>query len=269
MVKCSTIKRKAQTLRLIGRELTALLRRRLPAQVCGVQLGRLLGPARRVRVTPLSKDDKVRLRGEQVLLDSQYLSRNYDQADERSRAACMLYFLHELIHLAQGIGAKKTVRGIRSAGAEHTLLHCDLHADHGAAGLLHRLIPEWSVPFLKDVQGYALAAFPSTAGHTDGAKQRKRLRVLAIRADYWARQLGMVTEGRQAGYLFVEYAQPRGPLLLYRSGPPLTLLGTVRLRPQEVAILDRASQPGKPLPMSGLDHLLIGILRRQQPPQQT
>lgn len=248
-------------------ELTALLRRPAPRTVCGVRLLQLLGRARRVTLAVLPHEDKVQLSGEQVLLDSRYVGTVYDPTDERRRADCALYFLHELTHLAQGIGQKAMVRRLRGTGGEQTLLHCDLHADHVAAGLLHRLQPHWSVPFLKEVQGQSLCAFPATVRHTKAAQQRKRMRVIAVRADYWARRLGLLAAERiEDGYLYVEYTKPKGALLLVRSGPPLAVLGEVRLGVAEVAALERVNNPRRPLPLSELDELLIHTLRRLRRP---
>ncbi len=244
-------------------ELTALLRSRLPRNVCGVDLRRLIGPAREVHLTSLPHEDKVQVESARILLDHRYVSATYDASDEGRRAACALYFLHELIHLAQGIGPKAMVRLLRRAEGEQTLLHCDLHADHIAAAVLHRHIPGWSVPFLKDVQGLSLAAFPATKRHTPHAQRRKRMRVLAVRVDYWARRLSLIPAARvEAGYLFVEYTRPRGAMLLFRSGPPLTLIGEVRLGPGTVSELDQVNSPATPLPLSRLDEILIGTLRR-------
>lgn len=255
-------------LTILCQELTALLRRPAPRTVCGVRLLQLLGRARRVKLAVLPHEDKVQLSGEQVLLDSRYVGTVYDPTDERRRADCALYFLHELTHLAQGIGQKAMVRRLRGTGGEQTLLHCDLHADHVAAGLLHRLQPHWSVPFLKEVQGQSLCAFPATVRHTKAAQQRKRMRVIAVRADYWARRLGLLAAERiEDGYLYVEYTKPKGALLLVRSGPPLAVLGEVRLGVAEVAALGRVNNPRRSLPLSQLDELLIHTLRRLRRPR--
>ena len=254
-------------LTLLCQELSELLRRRAPRSLCGVRLAQLLGQARKVELAVLPHEDKVQLCGDQVLLDSRYVSDVYDPTNERRRADCALYFLHELTHLAQGIGQKAMVRRLRGTGGEQTLLHCDLHADHVAAGLLHKLQPQWSVTFLKDCQGQSLSAFPATVRHTKAAQQRKRMRVIAVRADYWARLLGLLPAGHiEDGYLYVEYTQPKGALLLVRSGPPLAVLGEVRLGAADVAALDRVNNPLDPLPLSALDDLLIRTLSRLRRP---
>jgi len=250
-------------------ELTQLLRcSRMPRIVCGVRLPKLLGAARKVELAVLPHQDKVQIRSTEILLDSRYVGAAYNPADERRRVDCILYFLHELTHRAQGIGQKSMVRLLRGTGGEHTLLHCDLHADHVAAGLLHRLAPQWSIPFLKDVQGQSLSAFPVTASHTPAAQERKRMRVIAVRADYWARLIGLLPEGRiEDGYLYVEYTKPKGALLLVQSGPPLAVLGEVRLSKTDVAALQRVNNPRNPLPLSSLDELLKRALRRLHPPR--
>jgi hypothetical protein len=243
-------------------ELSALICS-LPRRVCGVDLRLLLGPARKVHLAALPDDDKVKVERQRILLDPCYVTSVYDAGDEARRAACALYFLHELTHLAQGIGPKAMVRLLRRADGEQTLLHCDLHADHVAAAILHRAVPRWSVPFLKDVQGHALAAFPATRRHSPKAQHRKRMRVLAVRADYWARRLGLIAAERAGdGYLFIEYTRPHGAMLLFRSGPPLTLLGEVRLGPGMVMVLEQVNAPGASQSLAELDDVLIGALLR-------
>lgn len=251
----------SRKLQVVEAELSRFLNR-LPKKICGIPLARITGSARQVKVERLTNNDKVRLNNEEIVLDSRFVATSYHYSEERSRAACVLYFLHELLHVAQGIGAKATVRAMRSAGAEHTLLHYDLQTDHLAAKLLHRMEPTWSVAFLKDVQGYALTAFPTTRKHKEAAQRRKRLRMLSIRADYWARRLGLLQEDQHDGYLHIEYRQPRGLLLLFRVDSLRKRLGTTRLSQATVAKLERVAAPNAALPLSELDDLLVNILSR-------
>jgi|JI9StandDraft_1071089.scaffolds.fasta_scaffold04576_9 hypothetical protein len=255
-----------QAMSSLCRELTELLNDRLPRRACGVHLQQIIQGARKVCLASLTHQDKVQVRGNRILLDRRYVSTAYDASDERRRAVCALYFLHELIHLAQGIGPKSMVRLLRRAEGEQTLLHFDLHADHVAAMILHRARPQWSLQFLKDVQGHALCDFPATHRHSLVAQRRKRMRVLAVRADYWARRIGLIDEERVGdGYLFLEYTRPRGSMLLFRSGPPLSLLGEVRLGVRDVSAIERVNFPAAPLPQSKLDEILLRALRRLRP----
>ena len=92
------------------------------------------------------------------------------------------------------------------------------------------------------------------------------MRVLAVRADYWARRIGLIDEERVGdGYLFLEYTRPRGSMLLFRSGPPLSLLGEVRLGVRDVSAIERVNFPAAPLPQSKLDEILLRALRRLRP----
>jgi len=225
---------------------------------------------RQFEIVALSHEDKVQIVGDKVMLDSDYVSRTYDMHDERRRADALMYVLHELIHLDQGIGAKSTVRRLRRAGGEHSLLHADLSADHVAAALLHHLAPRWSTAFLTDVQGSSLASFPSTGRHTKAALHRKRLRLLALRTDYWVQRLGLLPERSTHGYVYVEHTKAKdsqkfGDLSVLLSGPPVSVIGTTRLNPTESAALERVSLPSNPLPLSELDEVLVRTLRRLQP----
>lgn len=80
----------------------------------------------------LDHEDKVRIRGRSVLVASEYpfevVARYGDT--EKTRADVGLYLLHELVHLAQGIGPKRTIGELHESGAEHLILGFDLEADH-------------------------------------------------------------------------------------------------------------------------------------------
>lgn len=88
-------------------------------------------------------------------------------------ALCVLYFLHELIHLQQGIGELETVQIVRSTGAEMTLMHLDLSADHAACLLTNTAFPRWDLLWLKNLTGRSLSAFPASTFHTQAARHRK------------------------------------------------------------------------------------------------
>ena len=253
-------------------ELTQLFNQPLPATIYGVRIRKLLGAVRTFGCANLRCEDKVRIDGSHVVLDLEYVSRTYDPSDERRRADAILFVLHELVHLiAQGIGAKETVRKLRRAGGETSLLHADLCADHIAAALLHRLAPQWSLAFLRDVQSMSLTSFPSTDRHTAAARRRKRMRMLALRADFWARRLGLISDRAADGYIYLEHGQGSrrfGDLSVLLQGPPVAVLGTARLGTKEAAALERVTAPSKPLPLSRLDDLLVHALRRLSTPVQ-
>jgi hypothetical protein len=247
-------------------ELNALFKQKLPSELYGVKIRDLLGSVRSFEYAALSNEDKVVIKGDRVILDNEYVSKVYDPADERRRADAILYVLHELVHHAQGIGAKTTVRQLRRSGGEQSLLHADLTADHVAAFLLRHLAPQWSIAFLKDVQGTSLASFPVTDRHSPPAQQRKRLRLLALRADFWARRLGKLSERPGTGYVYIEHTRSLRDLSVLLSGPPISVIGTARLGPKESSLLERVGSPSAPLPLSALDDVLVRELQRLKPP---
>lgn len=260
-----------RNLKSLCTELTSLFAKPLPVNVCGVKFRKLLGDVRTFEWANLPSEDKVRIEGSRVVLDPEYVSRTYDPADERRRADAILFVLHELVHLtAQGIGAKETVRKLRRADGETSLLHADLCADHTAAVLLHRLAPHWSLAFLRDVQSMSLASFPSTARHSNAACRRKQMRMLALRTEFLARRLGMMSAREVGGYIYVEHgnrSRKFGDLSVLLYGTPVRMIGTARLGAKDVFALKRVAAPSKPLPLSTLDDVLADALRRLRAPK--
>lgn len=143
-------------------------------------------------------------------------------------AAGVLYVVHEVVHLIQHIGDKTDVARLRSTGAETTLMHVDLGADHVAAIVTNVLVPEWSITFLTDVIGRSLAAFPTEAHHTTAARSRKGHRLVGARLDFFARDQGLLPVDADQ-YAFAEYGPSGGNIVLMRSGPPWGLLGVSSL----------------------------------------
>jgi len=87
--------------------------------------------------------------------------------------------------------------------------------------------------------------------------------MLALRADFWARRLGLISDRAADGYIYLEHGQGSrrfGDLSVILYGPPVAVLGTARLGTKEAAALERVTAPSKPLPLSGPDDLLVHAL---------
>lgn len=159
-------------------------------------------------------------------------------------ALCVLYFLHELIHLQQGIGELETVQIVRSTGAEMTLMHLDLSADHAACLLTNTAFPRWDLLWLKNLTGRSLSAFPASTFHTQAARHRKAARLVSIRLDYLGRAMDVVTPADLGGgYLFADFGPAGGHLLVLRSASPLSLVKAAPLVPTEANLLWNAADP--------------------------
>lgn len=230
----------------------------------GVRIGSLLGSRRRISFERLANDDKVRLDADRIVLEpdfyEQVLSEPRDS--ESAMALCVLYFLHELIHLQQGIGRFSTVQTVRSTGAEMTLMHIDLGADHAACLLANTAFPRWDVAWLKDLTGRSLTAFPASSFHTQAARHRKAARLVSIRLDYLGRTLGAVSShDLDDGYLFADYGPAGGHLLILTSASPLSLIKAAPLSPADVNVLWNAAEPSRNL--DEVDEILRLALRHE------
>ncbi|MES2638071.1 MAG: hypothetical protein V4850_01255 [Myxococcota bacterium] len=194
----------------------------------GVDLPGLLGSARNVRFDDLSPDDKVRVSGDILLVDREYPSMLASETrwnSEERDALLVLYVVHELAHFHQGIGDKTSVQALREAGAESSLMHVDLAADHVAALLTAQVVRRWSLSWLKNLQGRSLADFPVGPTHPSGSRARKAARLVGVRVDWLVREHSLVSEARLGqGYAFAEYGPAGGKLLVLVSGPPNALI---------------------------------------------
>lgn len=180
---------------------------------------------------------------------------------DESLALCMLYFVHELLHVPQGISARDTVQRLRAVGAELTLMHLDLTADHAAILLVHEAVPRWPIAWLKRLVSTSLASFPSSSFHTQAARSRKSLRLCSARVDALARERAAARlEG--LGYLFIDFAPAGGDLFLLGYGPPMRVLAQAPLSSAEAKRLHDAAEPprdGDP-PKPSIDDLLVRLL---------
>jgi hypothetical protein len=251
--------------RTVAARLTRSLARPWPV-FAGLDLGEIRRGARHVEIAKLSDDDQVRVTGGTIRLDAEYIDKLASEPDrDRALTLATLFFFHELIHLAQGIGKKSTVTALRSAGSETTLKHLDLHADHLAACFTAATHPAGSggpdLVTLKDLQSSALAAFPTGRFHTTASRARKATRFVSLRADVHARRLGLVDPDR-GGYVYVEYAPFGGAFAVLEAGPVTKVLSTAtRISSQAAQQLGTAADPGvdaEPL----VDKILLQLLRR-------
>ncbi|MFV8749882.1 hypothetical protein ACNOYE_04985 [Nannocystaceae bacterium ST9] len=161
---------------------------------------------------------------------------------DESMALCMLYFVHELLHVPQGISEGATVQRLRAVGAELTLMHLDLTADHAAILLVNHAVPRWSIAWLKRLVSDSLESFPASSFHTHAARFRKSLRMISARVDSFARDRSAQNlEG--LGYLFIDFAPAGGDLFLFAYGPPMRVLARVALSAEEAKLLNEAAEP--------------------------
>lgn len=235
-----------------------------PHAVGGADVGPLLGRARRLEFQALQGDDKVRLDGELVAVDIVAMEGIVRESDpERRRMLAALYFFHELIHLAQGIGDKDRVSRLRSTGAESSLLHLDLAADHVASLLAHEAVPHWSVPSLKAEQARSLKSFPVRWMHTAASGARKAQRLVSIRFDSLARAEPNVARRLGEGYAFVDYGPGGGRLFALSGGPLRAVIGDTQLRADEAKLLSESAdrRRGTDADMAAIDVVLMRLLK--------
>ena len=192
----------------------------------------------------LENEDKIRISGSRVRVDQGALHQLLDaELPTRQRLISgVLYVIHEAVHLCQRIGDKERVAQLRATGAETTLMHVDLGADHVAAVVVADAIRDWSLVEVKDAQGRSTAAFPTNAKHTTAARTRKAQRLVGLRLDLVTRQAGLL-ESNADEYAFAEYGPAGGHIVVMRSGPPWGLLGVAPVSSNAASILYRASEP--------------------------
>lgn len=212
--------------------------------VFGVPVSHLLGSVREVDFKALENHDKVAFVGETLLLDPGYYRETVGALGltDEARQLCSLYFFHELIHVWQGIGAYSAVQELRSTGAEMTLMHVDIAADHAAALMAAMAVPRWELLALKNLTGRSLSHFPASTFHTEAARHRKAVRFVSHRLDYLARKRKAVPKDKIGdGYVFADYGPAGGRLLVMASGPPTLLIQGAPLTPQDASVLVSAA----------------------------
>lgn len=229
------------------RAFTQLLHRPWEAPVFGVDLSRAFGGATRVEFGALPDEDKILIRDGVVTMDRKPVDQMLrllvmDRAAKLALAT--IYFVHELVHVVQGVGDKTRVASLRSTGAETTLMHVDLGADHVAALAVASAFPKWDVTWLKDLQGRSLVAFPVSPYNTAGGQARKAQRLIGLRLDYLARTTGDSKASLGDGYAFADYGPAGGAFLVMVSGPPVGLIGMSSLSPSDAGMFADAANAG-------------------------
>jgi hypothetical protein len=188
--------------------------------------------------------EQVSISGARMVLTPNYYRdvHHWRGASEEARALCMLYFVHELLHIPQGIGEFGTVQRLRAVGAELTLMHLDLTADHAAILMVHRAVPRWSITWLERLVLNSLESFPASSFHTQAARYRKAVRLVSARVDLLAREQQRAKQDTW-GYLFVDFAPAGGGLFILAYGPPLRVLTQIEISAQEAKLLSDAASP--------------------------
>lgn len=230
------------------RAFTQILHRPWEAPVFGVDLARAFGGATRVEFGTLQDEDKILIRDGVVTMDREpvdQMLRLLAMGREAKLALAAIYFVHELVHVVQGLGDKARVASLRSTGAETTLMHVDLGADHAAALAVASAFPRWDVTWLKDLQGRSLVAFPVSPYNTAAGQARKAQRLIGLRLDYLARTTGSIPKTSLGdGYAFADYGPAGGALLVMVSGPPVGLISTSSLSPSDAGLFADAANAG-------------------------
>jgi hypothetical protein len=250
-------------------ELLLLLSRHWDQPLGGVEVEAMVRGIHDIQFGQLDDpEDKVQEKDGVLWVESSYVRDqiNKPRLTDSMLAVCLLYVVHEWIHISQEIGKKSTVSALRATGAEATLMHFDLGADHAAALIVEALRPEWSVTWLKNVQGRSLADFPATSQHTAAARSRKSNRLVALRLDVLVREAMPAVVGGLTGFVFSEYSPGSGAFLVLESGPPMRVLHLANATPAQVGVLD-AGADAQDRPEDGLlkvDAVLRTLLAQRE-----
>lgn len=236
--------------------------------IAGFNAASLFQGVHRVEIDALPDELKVHLGDSVVTLDDYYLRDLAAQGySEELLALASLYFLHELVHVAQGAQKIESVRAIRSTGGETTLMHLDLAADWAAVRMAALAVPRWDILWLRDLQTRSIGDFPVSRYHGAASKYRKVNRRVGCRLDYIFRKLGMAAQADLGDeYVFAEYGPNGGTFLVMSSGPPMRLLMTSALSTNDAKVLasclDAKSDPRKAL--ATMDSIFTNMLQRAQ-----
>lgn len=225
--------------------------------VCGLDLRGLLTGCRSVSFDVLPGGDKARIEPPNLVFDRDSiigLLKALPPSD--GLLGGLVYALHELVHLPQGLQKMRTVTQLRVAGAETTLLHLDLAADHVTALLLKELYPARTLADLKRFEGELLALFPIGRFHTPGATERKMRRLVSLRADFILRRERLISD--EMGYIFVELGVGRGPIAFLASGPPYQVLFV-----GETMATDRLRDAARTMAIADVDSFIESALPKE------
>lgn len=220
------------------------------APVFGVPVSDMFGTVRSCELVSLSHGDLVRVdqRRRVVQLDSGYVdlvSGDSSLQGQEQVALVCLYFLHEYIHHVQHVATKEQVAQLRTTGAEATLMHIDLGADHAATVIAHTVFQAWTLPMLKELQARSLTDFPTSPQYPRAAKWRKAIRRASIMADAIYLRGGGISSG---SYRYVEFGALGGRFALLDSGPPVRVIGDCPATPHDISLLETCADPGAEAP---------------------
>jgi len=229
--------------------LTRILHHPWGGPIYGLDLERLMPGATQVHLADWVDDDKVRIEDGSVLLHCASVESIVKRLDglrlgsEAELALVCMYFVHELAHVAQNIGDKRFVQALRSTGAEATLMHADLGADHVAALAVAEAFPKWRLDWLKDLQGKSLIAFPAESQNTAAGRARKAYRLVGLRLDHVLRLEGAAAE-LEGGYAFADFGPAGGHILALANCPPFKVVRSASLSPTDAGLLAGSAEDG-------------------------
>jgi hypothetical protein len=198
--------------------------------------GRLQGIAE-IALDPLDREDKVRIDGSRLCVDPGYPRRLWPQPAAERQRRFVLYVVHEVAHIAQGIDDKQRVHELHAAEGEEALLRLDLDADHAAARLGAVYLHEDLVK-LKRTQLASLRAFPLGLEHRPAERHRKSRRAASLAVDIAAREREVIGPGE-----FAELYWPRGggAALVFAHGAFGRCIHTATVSAREAGVLDGAA----------------------------
>lgn len=181
---------------------------------------------------------------------------------DRAVHACAIYFIHELIHVLQGIQAKRYVTALRAAASEHTLGHLDLEADHRAAQVVSAALGVDLIE-LKELEGQLIHQFPATFHHTHASIARKSTRLLGLRLDVILRgRAGFGIALDEDGYAFVEVPRARGVIVFMWTAGLRRVVATARISQTEADWLSTVALGV--IDLAEVDEALTAMLERAE-----
>ena len=248
----------------IGANLTRFLNGPPWPSVSGTNLWRHVEGYERVEVRAEPREDKVWAEERTLVLNVNEIAPRVLRMSsvERRERTILLYFIHELTHVQQGMGSKSVVEKVRAAGAEHTLLNLDLAADHAAVVLASKLDPRFEIVGSLELLGGP--GFPASPRHTAAARARKALRSVSLSFEALlrsgARSDLQVDEGE---YVFADHGPVGGTLVLYAIGYVVRVCAFTTLQRDEAVILCGVADEmdRRPAP-SAVRSLLMDLLSR-------
>lgn len=234
--------------------------------VASVDLARIFSGGRQVVIgSPNDDDVLIEYREDSIVTANEQTYRamwSKVGSKREALAVSAIYFVHEVLHVVQGVEHKATIAAIRQNGSEHALAHLDLEADDFAARIVAVALEE-PLDWLKDLEGTATEAFPATARHTNASVARKSARLLGLRFDLHARRHARFPIAQdELGYASVELPYAAGKLLLMWNGTVTRVLATAPVSAAEAGKLSRAACSDGPL--REVDQLVLELLDRAQ-----